>query len=174
MSKYEQTPQQDDTDFLTTVKGIIAIFATILVVVVIVMLFASNMFVSSSELQQSTKTGHLTETQYVEASDSTTEEVVTTTAASDDDEDEDEDEDSSEEQTDTSNLPEGLDTSVAGTYVVSSAVYLRSESNSSSSTIMTLPSGASVTVYGSENYGWYYLSYEGTYGYAYSSYLSAQ
>ncbi len=169
--------ETNEYDFAATIRGIIAVFITILVVIIIVMLFARSLFVSSSELEETTKTGHLTETRYVELATTTTaEEVVTTTEgkSASDDEDEDDDDDEDEESELDTDLPEGLDTSVAGTYVVNSAVYLHPESNSSSSTIMTLPTNAQVTVYGVEGSGWYYLEYEGQYGYAWHTYLTAQ
>jgi hypothetical protein len=162
--------EESDTtfDFQQTVKGIIAVFITIMIVVIIVMLFAKSLFVANTSSTTSVKTGHLTETEYVSVATTTNEEVaaITTKKKSTTAEEE-------ESEPDVS-LPDGLDTSVAGKYVVSSAVYLHPQSNSSSENLMTLPSGAEVEVYGVENYGWYYLEYDGQFGYAYMSYLTKQ
>lgn len=159
--------QSDDAYLSSAIKGIIALFITILIVVVIVMLFAKSLFVPNTD-NKKVKTGHLTETvsfsaettkaaQEVEEVKTTKKKKKTTTKA---------------EEPETPVLPDGLDTSVAGEYVISSAVYLHPEPNSSSANLATLPAGETVTVYGNSNYGWYYLDYNGQLGYAWSSYLS--
>lgn len=156
-------------DFQQTIKGIIAVFITILVVVVIVMLFAKSLFVSDPKAASKVKTGHITSTEYTYVATTTDEEVAVTT------EKKKKKKTTTTEEEPAVSLPEGLDTSVAGTYSVTNAVYLHPEPNSSSANLLTLPAGATVKVYGSANYGWYYLEYDGQYGYAWSSgYLAAQ
>jgi hypothetical protein len=139
-------------------------------VVIIVMLFAKSLFVSSAD-STAVKTGHLTSTEYTYVPTTTQEEVEITTTKKKKKKTTTE----AEEETPTAeNLPEGLDTSVAGTYSVNSAVYLHPEASASSENLLTVPTGAVVTVYGSSNYGWYYLEYDGQLGYAWGDYFTAQ
>lgn len=166
---------EEEFDFRTYVKGLIAVLVTILIVVIIVMLFAKSLL-STSGTTKAVKTGHLTETAAidVEAIEAQKEKLVemTTTTAKKSSDDKDDDDDKDEEEEDDTSLPDGLDTSVAGEYTVNSAVYLHPEPNSSSENLATLPSGAEVTVYGNSNYGWYYLEYDGQFGYAWNTYLT--
>lgn len=158
---------ENSFDFMQTVKGLIAVLITILVVVVFVMLFAKSLFDSSSTTP--VKTGKLTSQEYTYVPTTTNEEVTATTTQKK------KKKTTAEEEEPSVSLPEGLDTSIAGNYSVTAAVYLHPEPSSSSENLLTLPAGATVKVYGSTNYGWYYLEYDGQYGYAWSSgYLSAQ
>lgn len=166
-----EAPVQEETggEVITAVKGIIALFITILIVVVIIMLFAKSLFVSNTEVNKNVKTGHLTETAYVSVDPNATlpnqEEVVATETTKK----------KKKKKTETEAsvaLPEGLDTSNAGTYVVNDAVYLHPEPNSTSAELVTLNKGDEVTVYGNSNYGWYYLEYKGQMGYAWGTYFT--
>ena len=78
-----------------------------------------------------------------------------------------------EDNTPDISLPADLDTSVAGKYVVNDSVYLHPEPSSSSENLSTLPAGAQVEVYGSSNYGWYYVKYDDQVGYAWGTYFTA-
>ena len=159
-------PEQT-VDYSSTVKGLIAVFLTLLIVIIIVMLFAKSLFVSGEELAKNLKTGHLTETEYVaiEAREELEEEVVTTKK-------EKKKTTTKEEKAEPAQLPEGLDTSVAGTYMVNDAVYLHPTPDSASENLATLPYGTEIEVFGSSNYGWYYVEYEGQYGYAWGTYFT--
>lgn len=161
-----QQYEEDTLDLSAAIKGIIAVFLTILIVVIIVMLFAKSLFVSEQELAKNVKTGHLTETEYVfiEQQTQLNEEVVTTKKAKKKTTTAEEDEDL--------DLPEGLDTSVAGEYTVNDAVWLHPEPSSTSANLTIIPYGAEVKVYGNSNYGWFYLDYNGQVGYAWSSYFT--
>lgn len=168
MPKHNE-PQEEAFDFQSFIKGIIAIFITILIVVIIVMLFAKSLFSPTASSKQNVKTGHLTETYYIDKDNLPLPEVddaVTTKAKK-------KTTTKKEDPTPSVDLPEGLDTSIAGQYIVNDAVYLHPEPNSSSANLATLQAGKTVTVFGNSNYGWYYLEYEGQYGYAWSSYLTA-
>lgn len=158
-------------DYSTTIKGIIAVFLTLLIVIIIVMLFAKSLFVSGEELAKNIKTGHLTETEYlaIEAPEDLNEEVVTTKKAKKKTTAKKE-----EEEKKTVELPADLDTSIAGTYMVNDPVYLHPTPDSQSENLATLPYGAEIQVYGSSNYGWYYVEYNGQYGYAYGTYFTKQ
>lgn len=155
-------------DFQQTIKGVIAVFITILIVVIVVMLFARSLFVTDSKNAAKVKTGHLTSTEYVSVATTAGEEEVQATTTK---KKKKKTTTTEEEVSAPSNLPEGLDESVAGNYVVNSAVYLHPEANSSSENLATLPQGAQVEVFG-QVYGWYYLIYEGQYGYAYGSFFN--
>ena len=170
-SRRREAPVPEETGFevASTIKGIIAVFITILIVVVIVMLFAKSLFVTNTEVNKNVKTGHLTETAYVSVDPNATlpnqEEVVATETTK-----------KKKKKSTTTEasvaLPEGLDTSNAGTYVVNDAVYLHPEPNSSSTELVTLNKGDEVKVYGNSNYGWYYLEYKGQMGYAWGTYFT--
>lgn len=168
-------PEPEQTaDSSTTIKGLIAVFMTMLIVVIIVMLFAKSLFVSSEELAKNLKTGHLTETEYVaiEAKEDLGEEVVTTEKK-----EKKKKSTTTEKEDDSSQpveLPEGLDTSVAGKYMVNDAVYLHPTPDSASANLATLPYGTELEVFGQANYGWYYVEYEGQYGYAWGTYFTKQ
>lgn len=166
---YDNRRQTEDNSVIlnSTIKGILALFATILVVVVIVMLFAKSLFFPSADAKP-VKTGHLTQTEEISVAETEpAEEVEAVTTKKKKKKTTAEEESSLPEA-----LPEGLDTSVAGDYTVNSAVYLHPEPNSSSANLATLPAGDSVKVYGNSNYGWYYLEWNGQMGYAWSSYLT--
>lgn len=172
--KREPVYEEDNSaEIASTVKGMLAVAITAAVVCIFVILFAKSLFVSDAAAAKNIKTGHLTETEYVTINPemkADIEEVVSTTTAK-----------KKKKKTTTAkeeeeepevSLPEGIDQSIAGTYKVNSAVYLHPEPNSSSANLATLPAGASVEVYGNSNYGWYYLEYDGQYGYAWSSYFT--
>lgn len=162
--KKQRQYDENAIDIATTIKGVIAVFLTLLVVVIIIMLFAKSLFVSDETIARNVKTGHLTETEYVPIEIQTTrnEEVVTTKKPKKKTE-------KAEEEPPA--LPEGLDTLIAGTYTVNDAVYLHPEPNTNSENLMVLPYGADVKVYGSTN-GWYYVDFEGQVGYAWGSYFN--
>lgn len=155
---------ENTIDLSSTIKGIIAVFLTMLIVAIIVMLFAKSLFVSDEALAKNIKTGHLTETEYIPIEQTTQidEEVVTTKKAK---------KKTTEKEEEPPALPEGLDTTVAGTYTVNDAVYLHPEPNSNSENLLVLPYASEVKVYGNTN-GWYYLEYDGQIGYAWGSYLT--
>lgn len=170
-ARRREAPVREESGFeiASTIKGIIAVFITILIVVVIIMLFARSLFVNNTELKKNVKTGHLTETAYVSVDPNATlpnqEEVVATETTK-----------KKKKKTTTEDttpaLPEGLDTSNAGTYIVNDAVYLHPEPSSSSAELVTLKKGDEVKVFGNSNYGWYYLEYEGQLGYAWGTYFT--
>ena len=164
--------EEETVDISSTIKGIVAVFITILIVVIIIMLFAKSLFVNSSDLKKNVKTGHLTETAYVSVDPNATlpnqEEVVATETKK-----------KKKKKTTTAeeatpDLPADLNTSTAGNYVVNDAVYLHPEPNSTSAELETLPKGAKVKVYGDANYGWYYLEYDGKLGYAWGTYFTKE
>ena len=66
-------------DFQQTIKGVIAVFITILIVVIVVMLFARSLFVTDSKNAAKVKTGHLTSTEYVSVATTAGEEEVQAT-----------------------------------------------------------------------------------------------
>lgn len=165
----EAPVEETGYEVASTLKGIIAVFITILIVVVIIMLFARSLFVTNAEINKNVKTGHLTETAYVSVDPNATlpnqEEVVATETTK-----------KKKKKTTTTEasvaLPEGLDTSNAGDYIVNDAVYLHPEPSSSSAELVTLNKGDEVKVYGNSNYGWYYLEYKGQMGYAWGTYFT--
>lgn len=164
-------PEPEGEALMTTAKGLVAVFITILIVAVIIMLFAKSLFVSGDSPKKNVKTGHLTETAYVSVDPNATlpnqEEVVATETKK-----KKKKKTTTEETEPAIDIPEGMDTSVAGKYTVNAAVYLHPEPSSSSAELVTLPAGAEVEVYGSANYGWYYLDYEGQVGYAWGTYFN--
>ena len=165
----EAPVEETGYEVASTLKGIIAVFITILIVVVIIMLFARSLFVTNAEINKNVKTGHLTETAYVSVDPNATlpnqEEVVATETTK-----------KKKKKSTTTEasvaLPEGLDTSNAGDYIVNDAVYLHPEPSSSSAELVTLNKGDEVKVYGNSNYGWYYLEYKGQMGYAWGTYFT--
>ncbi len=165
----EAPVEETGFEVASTLKGIIAVFITILIVVVIIMLFARSLFVTNAEINKNVKTGHLTETAYVSVDPNATlpnqEEVVATETTK-----------KKKKKSTTTEasvaLPEGLDTSNAGDYIVNDAVYLHPEPSSSSAELVTLNKGDEVKVYGNSNYGWYYLEYKGQMGYAWGTYFT--
>lgn len=62
-------------------------------------------------------------------------------------------------------------TTVAGTYSANSGVNIRSQASTGSAVLKVLPKGAKATVSADLN-GWYKVSYAGTVGWVYSSYLT--
>ena len=170
-ARYYREPQQEaeeKNDFQYTVKGLIAVFITILIVVIIVMLFAKSLFVSSSKLSANVKTGHITSTEYVSVATTAGDDVEITSVQK-----KNKKKTTTEDNTPDISLPADLDTSVAGKYVVNDSVYLHPEPSSSSENLSTLPAGAQVEVYGSSNYGWYYVKYDDQVGYAWGTYFTA-
>ncbi len=169
MPAEEPKETYEEVDTGATIKGLIAVFMTTLIVIIIVMLFAKSLFVSSEELAKNLKTGQLTETEYlaIQEDPGLEEEVVTT-----DKKEKKKKTTTEEEKAKPAELPEGLDTSVAGTYMVNDAVYLHPTPDSASANLATLPYGTEIEVFGSSNYGWYYVEYEGQYGYAWGTYFT--
>ncbi len=64
------------------------------------------------------------------------------------------------------------DNTRTATVTASTSLNLRTGPSTSYSVICTIPSGSEVTVYGDAIDGWYYVSYDGSYGYVSGSYLS--
>ncbi len=169
----KRTPQPEVTETAgSTVKGIIAVAITCFIVCVIVIMFSNSLFVSDAELQKTAKTGHLTETAFevIEPKKQLRDEVVTTKATKKKKTTtvEEEDEPETEENTE---IPEGLDTSVAGDYYVNSPVYLHPIADANSANLATLQTGEEIKVLG-QSFGWYYLSYNGQKGYAWGTFFT--
>lgn len=155
--------------FGSIVRGIIAVAVTCFIVCVIVIMFSNTIFVSDAELQKTAKTGHLTETAFEVAvpKQQLRDEVVTTkatkkkktTKAEEDVPDED-----------NGDLPEGLDTSIAGPHTVNGPVYLHPIADANSANLATIPFGEKIQVMG-QSFGWYYVEYDGQRGYAWGTYF---
>ena len=165
----EPRPDVDRESFSSVIKGIIALAATCFAVCVIVIMFAQSLFVSDAELQKTAKTGRLTETAFevIEPKQQLRDEVVTTKATKK------KKTTTAEEDApiDTADVPEGLDTSIAGTYMVNSPVYLHPTTDANSENLATLPYGETLTVLG-QNGGWYYVEYNGQKGYAWGTFFT--
>ena len=177
-SQRRPEPRREETvstmDFASIVRGIIAVGLTCLIVCIIVIMFAKTLFVSDAELQKTAKTGHLTETAFemIEpVEQQLREEVVTTKATKKKKKTTTVAQASPEEDSQPADLPEGIDTGIAGEYTVNSPVYLHPTPDANAANLATLPYGATVKILGS-SYGWYYLEYEGEKGYAWGTYFT--
>lgn len=155
--------------FGSVVRGIIALGITCFAVCVIVIMFAKSLFVSDAELQKTAKTGHLTETAFevVEPKQQLRDEVVTTKATKKKKTTTAEAE-APEERDD---LPEGLDTSIAGMYTINNPVYLHPIADANSANLATIPYGEQINVLG-QSFGWYYVEFEGQQGYAWGTFFT--
>ena len=88
-------------------------------------------------------------------------------SGSDDEHDDGEDEPEEENP----DVPEGLDTSIAGDYSVNSPVYLHPVADANSANLATLQTGEEIKVLG-QSFGWYYLEYNGQKGYAWGTFFT--
>ncbi len=167
-----RAPQPEAAESVsTTIKGIIAVSITCFLVCVIVIMFSNSLFVSDAELQKTAKTGHLTETAFevIEPKKQLRDEVVTTKATKKKKTTTADDEDEPEEE--NPDVPEGLDTSIAGDYSVNSPVYLHPVADANSANLATLQTGEEIKVLG-QSFGWYYLEYNGQKGYAWGTFFT--
>ena len=144
-----------------TVKGIIAIMLTLLVVIIVIMLFVKSLFINDSSKPK--KTGTMTSTEYIPTETTTTTEAPAETKAK-----KATDEEEDEEKED----PYSQEGDAVGDITCTGAVYLHPEPNSSSANLTTIPSGAVCKYYKNEN-GWYYVEYQGQKGYAWKDFFSA-
>lgn len=161
--KYEDEYEEedDDKDFAVTVKGVIAVMITFMVVAIVLMFTARRMFVlQGNEYKEEIPTGVVTSTQ------PTVYEGKNTTAA------EEEDDTGKKKRTASPNAKDddgGETTSkLTGTtqYRCVSAVYLHPQPSADSENLLVIPMGAVVEVQKNEN-DWLYLDYNGTVGWAY-------
>lgn len=154
--------QQESSTWLTpTVKGIIAILLTVLVVAMVIMIFAKTLFVNTNTTPK--KTGTITSTEYIPPKTTTTSEEPQKTSKK------------SKKTTEPDEDPYDSDKDDNGDAVGDiqciSAVYLHPQPTSSSENLLTIPSGATCKYYRNEN-GWYYVEYNGTKGYAWQTFFS--
>ena len=139
--------QQESSTWLTpTVKGIIAILLTVLVVAIVIMIFAKTLFVNTNTTPK--KTGTITSTEYIPPKTTTTSEKPQETSKK------------SKKATEPDEDPYDGDKDDNGDAVGDiqciSAVYLHPQPTSSSENLLTIPSGATCKYYRNEN-GWYYV-----------------
>ena len=165
-----RVPEPVETEsFGSTIRGIIAVAVTCFIVCVIVIMFSNTIFVSDAELQKTAKTGRLTETAFEVAvpkqqlrdevvTTKATKKKKTTTAEGD------------APEAENSDLPEGLDTSIAGSYTVNGPVYLHPIADANSANLATIPFGEKIQVMG-QSFGWYYVEFDGQKGYAWGTYF---
>ena len=144
--------QQESSTWLTpTVKGIIAILLTVLVVAIVIMIFAKTLFVNTNTTPK--KTGTITSTEHIPPKTTTTSEEPQKTSKK------------SKKTTEPDEDPYGGDKDDNGDAVGDiqciSAVYLHPQPTSSSENLLTIPSGATCKYYRNEN-GWYYVEYNAT------------
>lgn len=148
-----------NTGTSATLKGIIAVLSTLLVVVIIVLVSAKVLFVGGNSVETK-KTGRITVTDPLE---------VTTTVKT-----------KATKKTTKSSTTTGYndlysddlyDDESYTTQTVISAVYLHPEPTSASENLCVIPVGAECKVYKNEN-GWLYLDYNGQMGYAYYTFFT--
>ena len=139
-----------------TVKGIIAIMITLLIVVVVIMLFWKNLF---TKTETGTKaTGTITSTDYVAPETKTVTEREETKK-------------NTKKKTTKAEEEEEEDENVQ-MIKCTGAVLLHPEPSSSSATLDTSPAGVEVKFYRNEN-NWFFVEYNGTEGYAWGNYFTA-
>lgn len=170
MSKKQQEradlPERDGTakrDWLTFIKGMVALMVTALVVIIVTMLFAKSLFVSNAADEK--KTGRLTAPPNYTTISTTTTTTTTTRATTTRDENYDPYEERKQNQ-ESENLAGS-----ATDMTVKSAVYMREAANSDAKILSTLPAGAKVKAYSVTNGNWLYVEYNGTKGYAYGDFF---
>lgn len=141
-----------------TVKGIIAVLITFLIVAIVIMVFAKSLFMSGDTAPK--KTGvSTTPTIFVPEETKTATEKVTTKGTKKSKTETEEEEEEEEEKGDSQ------------TITCTGAVYLHPQPTSSSANLLTIPAGAEVKFYRNEN-GWYYVDYNGTEGYAWNTFFT--
>ena len=156
----KQQPQQENPAAISsTIKGIIAIMITFLIVIIVIMVFAKSLFIKGNESSPK-KTGVVTSTEYIppETQTATAKETTQKTRkpkTEEEEEDEDDEEDDESSQTITCTGP----------------VYLHPEPSSKSENLLTIPQGAEVKFFRNEN-NWYYVEYDGKEGYAWGDYFT--
>ena len=162
----EYDDEEDDKNFATTVKGVIAVMLTFMLVVIVLMFTARSMFVlEGNEYKEDIASGRVTSTQ------PTVYEGADTTVAQEDDAS------SKKKRTASPNAKDNDDstttTKLSGTtqYRCISAVYLHPQPSAESENLLVIPQGAVVDVQKDE-YGWYYLDYNGTVGWAYGTFFT--
>ncbi|MBR1749408.1 MAG: SH3 domain-containing protein [Ruminococcus sp.] len=160
----DEYDEADDAKFATTVKGVIAVMITFMLVMIVLMFTARSMFVLSGNEVETIK-GRVTSTE------PTVYEAEETTAA-------EEDSGAKKKRTAGPNAKEKNDettgsTKLEGTtqYRCVSAVYLHPKPSAESENTLVIPQGAVVEVQKEEN-GWYYLDYNGTVGWAYGTFFT--
>ena len=153
--------QQESSTWLTpTVKGIIAILLTVLVVAIVIMIFAKTLFVNTNTTPK--KTGTITSTEYIPPKTTTSEKPQETSKKS---------KKTTEPDEDPYDGDKDDNGDAVGDIQCISAVYLHPQPTSSSENLLTIPSGATCKYYRNEN-GWYYVEYNGTKGYAWQTFFS--
>ncbi|MBR1392201.1 MAG: SH3 domain-containing protein [Ruminococcus sp.] len=152
-------------DWLTFIKGMVALMLTALLVIIVTMLFAKSLFVSNASDEKIT--GRLTAPPNVTTIMMTTTSATTTKATTTRDANYDPYEEKKQNQ------QEELLASGATHMKVKSAVYLRSAPNSTSESKIytTIPAAAEVTAFSITNYNWIYVEYNGIKGYAYGDFF---
>ncbi len=162
----EEYDEADDAQFATTVKGVIAVMVTFMVVMIVLMFTARSMFVLSGNEYKEIESGKVTSTE------PTVYEAENTTAA------EEEDNSSKKKRTAGPNAQEKNNETTTtkkleGTtqYRCISAVYLHPQPSAESENTLVIPQGAVVDVQKEEG-GWYYLDYNGTVGWAYGTFFT--
>lgn len=146
-----------NTNETSTLKGVIAVMSTLLVVVIIVLVGAKLLFVP--ETSDTIKTGRVTSTASL-AVTTTNRHKQTTKAKKKTTQDADDY---------YANKDDGNGSYTKQTVI--SAVYLHPQPTSSSENLLVIPVGAECKVYRNEN-GWLYLDYEGQKGYAYYTFFT--
>lgn len=158
---YDDYEEDDDANFATTVKGVIAVMVTLMLVIIVLMYTARSMFVLEGN-EVETILGSITSTmptvydspEVPAENNEETKKATTTTKPA-----------NGGGETTTTKL--GNTTQ----YRCTSAVYLHPEPSAESENLLVIPLGAVVEVQ-KEEYGWYYLDYNGTIGWAYGSFFT--
>lgn len=166
-SQYEGEEDLEDENFAGTVKGVIAVMLTFMVVVIVLMFTARSMFIlQGNEYKEEVPTGQVTSTQPTVYEGGGTEPA------------EEEDDSGKKKRTASPNAKDNEDgatttTKLSGTtqYRCISAVYLHPEPSAESENLLVIPQGAVVEVQKDE-YGWYYLDYNGQIGWAYGTFFT--
>lgn len=160
-SQYEDEEDLEDENFAGTVKGVIAVMLTFMVVVIVLMFTARSMFIlQGNEYKEEIPTGQVTSTQPTVYEGGGTEPA-------------EEDNSGKKKRTASPNAKDNDDgatttTKLSGTtqYRCISAVYLHPEPSADSENLLVIPQGAVVEVQKNEN-DWLYLDYNGQVGWAY-------
>ena len=162
----DEYEEDDEKDFATTVKGVIAVMITFMVVAIVLMFTARRMFVlQGNEYKEEIPTGIVTSTQ------PTVYEGKQTAPA------EEEDDTGKKKRTASPNAKDDdgntTTSKLSGTtqYRCVSAVYLHPQPSAESENTLVIPQGAVVDVQKEEG-GWLYLDYNGTVGWAYGTFFT--
>ncbi|WP_295157079.1 SH3 domain-containing protein [uncultured Ruminococcus sp.] len=148
--------QEREAAMASTVKGIIAIMLTFLIVIVVIMLFWKNLFTANETGPKAT--GTITSTKYDPPETKTVTEREETEKSTKKKVTKAEEEDDEDENTQMIKCV--------------GAVLLHPEPSSSSTTIDTIPAGVDVKFIRNEN-NWYYVEYNGKEGYAWGNFFTA-